>query len=220
MTLVDTPGFDDTTRSDTEVLRLIASWMKDAYDDRTNLTGIVYFHRITDQRMSGSSTKNVRMLRSLCGTQNLSHVILATTMWDNVSEEDGNARERELLTEGMFWGDLKRDGSLVRRYDYTQEGARTLVNELLQMSPIILQIQQELAVEKKKLIDTDAGQEVDRALAKLKEQHLANLAEVRQELTQAMEESEHAASDSHPRAGSKIVLTEPLCRQFQTPKGT
>ena len=31
VTLVDTPGFDDSTRSDTEVLSLIARWLQISY---------------------------------------------------------------------------------------------------------------------------------------------------------------------------------------------
>ena len=191
VTLVDTPGFDDTTRSDTEILRLIAAWMKDAYDDKTKLTGIIYLHKISDMRMTGSAFKNLRMLRSLCGTPNLSHVILATTMWDKVTEKEGDDRERELLAEGKFWGDLRADGATVRRYDYTEGGAMALINQLLQMSPIVFQIQREIAVEKKRLRDTDAGHEVDRSLARLKKEHKDDLLAVRQELTQAMNESEY-----------------------------
>lgn len=104
VTLVDTPGFDDTYRSDTEILKTIASWMKDAYDEKTRLTGIIYLHRISDNRMFGSSLKNLRMFRSLCGTENLSYVILATTIWDKVNAGEGRAREAELLFNDQWWG--------------------------------------------------------------------------------------------------------------------
>lgn len=144
ITLLDTPGFDDTSRSDAEILQLIASWMKQAYQDKTRLTGVICLHRISDTRMSGSSTKNLRMLRSLCGTSNLSHVSLVTTMWDKVQPEEGENREAELLSTGKFWGDMRDDGAMVRRYDNTKERALILVNELLQMSPFILQIQKEM----------------------------------------------------------------------------
>ena len=97
--------------------------MKDAYDDQTRLTGVIYLHRISDSRMSGSSYKSLRILRSLCGTKNLSHVILGTTMWDIVTPEQGAARERELPSEGKFWGDRVRAGSMVRKYDNTTRGA-------------------------------------------------------------------------------------------------
>ena len=40
--LVDTPGFDDTDRSDTEVLREIASWLTASYSNSIKLHGIIY----------------------------------------------------------------------------------------------------------------------------------------------------------------------------------
>lgn len=191
VTLADIPAFDDTTRSDTEVLRLVAIWMKDVYDDRKRLVGIIYLHSISDKYMPESSSKNLRMLRCLCGTPNLDHIILASTLWDEVTKTDSDTRDWQLFQVGNLLGDLKKDGFMVRRYDYTQGGAMALVSELLQLPPIVLQIQQEISIEEKKLIETDAGKEVDRALADLKKKHLADLADIRQELTRVMKEGEH-----------------------------
>lgn len=189
VTLVDTPGFDDTNCTDTEILTLIASWMKDAYDDKTKLTGIIYLHRISDNKMSGSSYKNLKMFRSLCGTKNLSHVILATTMWDKVGAEEGGAREAELLSENEWWGQMKSNGSMVRRYDDTAEGAMTMVNELLRMPPVVLTIQDEIAVQKKLLIETVAGRSINEYLEVLNRKHEEDLAEVKTDLALAIEES-------------------------------
>src|SRR5258707_1287108 len=63
--LVDTPGFDDTYRSDTEVLRELADWLSQAYEHQIPLTGIVYMHRINDVRVGGAGMKNLRMFRKL-----------------------------------------------------------------------------------------------------------------------------------------------------------
>lgn len=189
VTLVDTPGFDDTNRTDTEILGLIASWMKDAYDEKTRLTGIIYLHRISDNKMSGSSYKNLKMFRSLCGTQNLSHVILATTMWGKVSVEEGAAREKELLSEGKWWADMKRNGSIVKRYDDTAGGAVAMIDELVQMSTVVLKIQEEVAIENKQLGETSAGRSIDAALKNLSKKHEEDLAEIKADLALAIEES-------------------------------
>lgn len=191
VTLIDTPGFDDTSRSDAEILQLIASWMKQAYQDKTRLTGVICLHRISDTRMSGSSTKNLRMLRSLCGTSNLSHVSLVTTMWDKVTKVEGESREAELLSNGKFWGDMRNDGAVVRRYDNTAGGAMTLVNELLQMPSFTLQIQTEMMIQRKALIDTDAGQSINEALTALAKKHEKELATIKEDMELAMKESKH-----------------------------
>jgi hypothetical protein len=90
--LVDTPGFDDTDRIDTEILTLIADCFQGSYEDRVFLSGIIYLHRISDVRMSGSSTKNLRLFRKLCGSDNMTSVTLVTTMWDKVEEGMGEIR--------------------------------------------------------------------------------------------------------------------------------
>lgn len=193
VTLVDTPGFDDTTRTDTEILRLIASWMKDAYDDKTRLTGVIYLHRISDNKMSGSSYKNLKMFRSLCGTKNLSHVVLATTMWDKVNAEEGAAREAELLSEENWWGHMKSNGSTVKKYDGTTTGATAIVNDLVQMSPVVLKIQDEMAIQKKLLVETQAGRSIDASLRDLSRKHEEDLAEVKADLAKAIKESKFIA---------------------------
>ena len=39
--LVDTPGFDDTNVSDVDVLRELASWLKESYTEDIKLDGII-----------------------------------------------------------------------------------------------------------------------------------------------------------------------------------
>ena len=114
--LIDTPGFDDTNRSDNEVLCEIASWLTTSYTAKVRLNGIIYLHRISDLRMQGSAKKNLFMFKKLCGPDALKNVILATTMWDRVSEAEGAAREKELTSTADFWGWMVSQGSRVHRH--------------------------------------------------------------------------------------------------------
>jgi hypothetical protein len=114
--LVDTPGFDDTNRSDTEVLRELATWLTDSYTEHIKLSGIIYLHRISDVRMQGSAKKNLFMFKKLCGNDALKNVILATTMWDRVTEAEGTVRELELTSTPDFWGWMMSRGSKVLRH--------------------------------------------------------------------------------------------------------
>jgi len=63
VTLVDTPGFDDTHRSDTEILRMIAVYLSTVYENGKKLAGVIYFHRISDFRVGGISRRNFKMFR-------------------------------------------------------------------------------------------------------------------------------------------------------------
>jgi hypothetical protein len=48
--------------------------------------GIIYLHKITDNRLAGFGLKNLEMFQALCGRSCLRNVVLATTMWDKVME--------------------------------------------------------------------------------------------------------------------------------------
>ncbi|KDQ22972.1 hypothetical protein PLEOSDRAFT_1014870, partial [Pleurotus ostreatus PC15] len=99
--LADTPGFDDTNMSDTEVLNIIANWLKTTYRNKVKLTGIIYMHRISDNRMAGTPMRNLKLFAKLCGTVAAEGVVMTTTMWDIVEAETGRAREKELRDD--YW---------------------------------------------------------------------------------------------------------------------
>jgi hypothetical protein len=81
--LLDTPGFDDTSKSDTETLQSILTWLKISGKKDTLLSGIIYLHRITDDRMTGSMMTNLKIVKELCGEQATKNIILVSTRWEN-----------------------------------------------------------------------------------------------------------------------------------------
>ncbi|KAK8115579.1 hypothetical protein PG984_012081 [Apiospora sp. TS-2023a] len=171
--IVDTPGFDDTVTSDTDVLCDIAAFMTKTYQSSVKLAGIIYLHRITDKRVSGSALRNLRMFKELCGQDAYKHVILATSMWNDLPEADkeiGPMRERQLVTDSGFWKDMYERGSVVKRW-YDKTSANNIIDVLLAASNsndnMTLQIQKELVDECKELVTTSAGREVNKELAEL-----------------------------------------------------
>lgn len=96
------------------------------------------------------------MFRKLCGRDNLSGVRLVTTMWDTVTLEKGEAREKELCKPDGRWSSMIASGSTVRRHDGSLQSAQTLVREMLDNTAMIVKLQQEIA-DGKALIETDAG---------------------------------------------------------------
>ena len=184
--LVDTPGFDDTNRLDAEVLHDIATYLHVVHKDKVKLTGILYLHKISDNRMTGVALKNLRLLRNLCGTKNLQNVTLLSTMWDLTPLADAQRREKELLEDRNFWGRLKADGASVDRYDNTLEEAVRVVGALLQRKPVELQIQSELA-KGKTLLDTKAGREVEKDLSEEQKKAYEERSQVNQDLIETSE---------------------------------
>lgn len=101
---MDTPGFDDSARSDAEVLKEASAWLARSYASSVRLSGIIYLHRINQPRMQGSAKSNILLFRQLCGDNALQNVVLATTWWDVVEEGLGVSREQELMDKREFWG--------------------------------------------------------------------------------------------------------------------
>lgn len=146
--LVDTPGFKDTDRSDSDILREIASWLSASYSNKIKLHGIIYLHPITDARMQGSAKRNLYMSKKLCGNNALKNVVLATTMWERVHEEDGIQRESQLKEKQDFWGYMLDNGNQIHRHFNHRDSAISLIRSLVGRSSVnakvVLDIQAEL----------------------------------------------------------------------------
>lgn len=161
--LIDTPGFGDTNRSDTDVLKDIAFFLTQTYRRTVRLAGIVYLHRITDLRMAGSSLKNLSMFKKLCGENAYQHIVLATTMWGNLTGPNltyatGVKREQELLARKDWWGLMAQRGSQVVRHTDDRASAEGIVSHIVDLeSTVTLDIQREMVDQGKGLQDTAAG---------------------------------------------------------------
>jgi len=142
-------------------------WLKKSYDSKIQLTGIVYLHRIQDNRVGGSGTSTIQMFKELCGENGLSSVVLATTMWDAVPREKALEREGELKTKEEFWGGLIQHGCRVLRQDDGVVSAARIIRHIVSRGkPTTLQIQEEIA-SGMSLNETGAGKVIE---ARLEEQ--------------------------------------------------
>ncbi|KAL7948667.1 P-loop containing nucleoside triphosphate hydrolase protein [Trichoderma barbatum] len=206
--LVDTPGFDDTNRPDAEILREVANWLNLSHKAKVQLAGIVYLHRISDNRLGGAAMKNLRMFKRLCGKDSLPSVVLATTMWNKANLFLDEKREKELLERPDFWADLVNQGSqyiLGKRHRVT------------------LDIQKEMA-SGKTLDQTGAGREVQADIAALRKKYEKELDSLRQELQEAkdMHDSSSIAEINQLRAelADKVRRDEEARKSMQVDMDT
>ena len=207
ITMVDTPGFDGTSKTDMDALKVIAAFLATTYvfigvcrlsifrTERPNryeggsmLFGIVYVHRITDKRFTGIARRNFRMFCELCGDAALRNVVLVTNMWSEVSPGVGEARENELSTN-FFKSALEKGARMVRHYD-TAQSAHTIIRMIVGNHPVALQIQQELVDDGKDIINTAAGKAVDRELCEQIRRHQVELKGVQEEMEQTLKEED------------------------------
>jgi hypothetical protein len=89
---------------------------------------IIYLHRISDNRMTGSDLDNLHMFTILCGQQVMPHVVITTTMWTKVTMEEGEVREGELKRK--FWKDMMAGGCRIERFKDTHDSAWSIIDGL------------------------------------------------------------------------------------------
>ncbi|KAH7257931.1 hypothetical protein BKA59DRAFT_122183 [Fusarium tricinctum] len=176
--LVDTPGFDDSRCNDTEIFKEIAFYLRMAYENRIPLGGILYLHRITDNRVSGAAERSFQLIRKICGPEGAKSVRLVTTMWDEIARGSGyegaKAREEQLKSNENYWGWMVSNGSRVQRSMATSASAHSILGSLLDVADTTgsasLQLQKELTNEGKDFLKTASGFELGQQHSKSWEQ--------------------------------------------------
>ncbi|KAF4450875.1 GTP binding domain protein [Fusarium austroafricanum] len=194
--LVDAPGFDDTACKDTEILKEVAFFFSQIYKNNVQLAGIIYLHRITDNQVSGTALKNLSTFKQLCGKDAFGHVVLCTSMWDNLDTglpDIGEQREKELITRSEFWGAMHSGGSQVVRWLNTKESAQAVIDKIFKFhehnGKAKLQIQQELVDKNLSLDETGAGQEVQREILAAKAELQEQIKQIRVDHKEMMRQS-------------------------------
>ncbi|KAI0543511.1 P-loop containing nucleoside triphosphate hydrolase protein [Xylaria curta] len=195
--LVDTPGFDDTNRSDTEVLRTLAAWLTATYSSGLKLSGVLYLHRINQTRMQRSALKNIALFRSLCGDDALKKVVLVTTMWDITEHAIAESRERQLKETKDYWGSMVTKGSQVIRHNNTRQSAFDLIEIFMKGdSKIVLSIQSEMVDDHKPLERTEAGNDVKKLLAEQDANLRRDIQQVESELREALRKKDEELAEA------------------------
>lgn len=124
--LLDAPGFPHSSQSN-HILRMILSWVENAYRGNVPLGGILYLHSVAHQ-FTAISPERFSTLCRRCGETNTSKLLLVTTMWDDVSQTDGAV---ELAKCMRVWRPVLRRGEAVPRYLNTFSSAMEIIQPLL-----------------------------------------------------------------------------------------
>ncbi|KAF7796451.1 hypothetical protein EIP86_007628 [Pleurotus ostreatoroseus] len=210
VTLVDTPGFDDTTKSDADVLGVVTEYLATQYRHARPLHGALYLHRITDNRLSGAASRALRAFHALCGPLFLPHTALATTMWARADPAAGAAREAELRAHAGEMRLLRADG--------TREGAHAVVRAVLASypppsqvpevrgapRPPPMRIQQELVDERLPLAQTAAGAALLAALAAQAQAHAREAQELEAEYADAVRRKDEETREELEEARARL----------------
>lgn len=111
------------------------------------LAGVLYFHRISDIRMGGISTKNFGMFRKLFGDKVLRNVVIVTNRWGEVDPRVGERREAELAGDHLFFKPVLAKGARIARHHGTVPSAEAIIRLILENPPLPLRTQEDLMVK-------------------------------------------------------------------------
>ncbi len=171
------------------------------YSKDIKLSGIIYLHRITDVRFSGSAHKNLSVFKKLCGDKFYPNVVLATTMWENLGSSGlsttiGDQREKELQETSEWWGLMIGRGSKSFRHTDNKGSAMKIVDYLIGLRKrAVLEIQTQLIDEQKSLQDTTTGMEVEREIQQAKIKFAKDLKELKDEQRQALSDRDNEVAE-------------------------
>ena len=161
------------------------------YEKGSKLAGVIYIHRISDNRFTGISGRNFRMFRELCGESSLKNVVLVTNMWSKVPTDVGKAREKELAS--IFLKPALDKGAQMMCHHDTEQSAHDVIRHIMGNHPIALQIQRELVDERKDIANTTAAEAINVELTEEIKQHEAALNQMREEMMRSLEEKHEKA---------------------------
>ncbi|PVF99682.1 hypothetical protein CPB86DRAFT_283689 [Serendipita vermifera] len=127
--LLDTPGFDDTKISASDVLEEIAHYMARVYQRKKLLDGILYFHNIATTGIEKMVVPNLRLLTTLCGDDPLKSVVVVTNMWGLLPNTAlGIERQKELVEDPSFVGRIIKGGATLMSHTNTKESSHNILS--------------------------------------------------------------------------------------------
>lgn len=155
--IVDCPGFNDTYRSNTEILEEISKVFcaQSILSRNLRLKGILYLHGIDNSRMEGSHLEALNTLQEIVGDAAFSNIVLVTTKWGKIPSNIAIKKETEL--RDIYWKRMIEKGYSMARFHGDGPSAQGIVSQLITKPQVSTALQHELLQENKTLLETSAG---------------------------------------------------------------
>lgn len=128
----------------------------------TQLCGIIYLYRISDNHLGGIAVENIAMFRKICGKTAMSNVVIATTTWGEPDTAQDRRRrevlrEQELRSNSKFFKAVLDEEAWYLRLNGDRPSAMEAINFLINKDPVVLEMQKELVEGRKTLRQTAVG---------------------------------------------------------------
>jgi len=204
-------------RSDVVSFVRILSLLPPSYQGGITLSGLLFFHRISDNRMGGSPLRLLETFKNLCGSQALPNVILVTTMWDDVTDVDGSKRESELCER--YWKPMIVAGSRTARFLNTCNSGWNIISSIEPQSRLPVLLQTELVDLGKDLRETSAGRSLFQLLYDTIEDVIRVLKSIRDRLKTESQKESRAALMRRIVENERKLETINIVAQHYAPPG-
>jgi hypothetical protein len=139
------------------------------------ISGVLYLHDITKDRIGGTGVRNIRLLEELLGGEYWDRCTLVTTKWGRTTEPERALRhEQELQSNNKFWKAMRTNTrkAEMKRFANTQDSALEIIDPYL-IDGFVPQLTHEMvdpAGPKHALGATKAGQQISEYLNQLEKQ--------------------------------------------------
>ena len=187
---LDTPGFDDDTMQDVDILREFAAWLHNAYKNNIKIVGVLLMYEATRTNLSGAGTKTIERIRALAGERGSEKVYLISTKWQDITAARGTRAEALILALASHvpaWGQMVAAGAEhIKLLGDSPEHAKAVLSQIIERNittPLL--IQQELAAGKE-FRDTALGQKLGLTIEELESRHEEELRRERAKHNAAM----------------------------------
>jgi len=134
VTLVETPGFNDTWLKDIEILDKLIVWLKEQ-NPSVNVYAILYLHDIT--RYTPTLGAAAVTPSSLSRRELAKNVCLATVGWTGKDTPAHLVRQEQNL-KTKSWNLMADAGSKIVRFEHTPESAWKILEDIMQTPPVSL----------------------------------------------------------------------------------
>ncbi|KAK4446149.1 hypothetical protein QBC34DRAFT_305538 [Podospora aff. communis PSN243] len=127
--LFDTRGFDENIRPDTETFELFVTWLKEHGWGRSYLDGLVYVHPIY-RKVDELLQKRMRILERLLGQDPYKKLIIATSMWNYVTDDTAHILQ-DRIRAGV-WENIQLQDVRVEKHGNDATSAQKIIKQLVE----------------------------------------------------------------------------------------
>ena len=177
-------------------------------------------HRISDNRLSGTTKRNIGMFKSLIGEEAYPNVAVLTTMWSPDESSIHERREAQLSDTVDFFGDVLAGGARMFRHDVStasfedvraKSSALEFIDYLIEQAlagPVTLQVQSELVDDRLPLNETSAGKILVGAITAMRTDFSQQLTAAQAEMTEALARRDGDAASILHQMGVELKQKE------------